>query len=73
MKQKDLINIINIVKGVIENMKVLTKTPMNILLSEKDFGTPLTKKDNKSLLIPSSNEILFHDMITACLKGTWKF
>lgn len=65
--QKDPIDTMNIVKGVIENLKVLTEASQIILLFEKDFfGSPLPKKDIDYLLISVLNELFFREVITAC-------
>lgn len=53
---KDPIDTMNIVKGVIENLKVLSEATIDILFFNKDFfGGTLLKKDRDSLLIPPAN------------------
>lgn len=60
-----------IVKGAIENLKVLTEDPMIILFSKKEyFGSPLPKKVIVPTNFPRKWTFISKKMTAACLKGT---
>lgn len=69
-KEQSPINTMKIVKDVIENLKKFDD-PQNILVAERDFfDNTLPREETEKLMVTPNNQILFNQMMTACIKGT---